>query len=52
MIAHSLVTWDTILPTEEWLTNHLPPIVEENAFQRPANGRYERLDYETMRLVV
>lgn len=49
VIAHSLIVWDHILPTEQWLLNYLPDVVSENAFSRPINETHDGLDYETHR---
>lgn len=47
-VSHSLVFWDRIQPSEEWIEAVLPPVVSQHAFQRRRVDDSGDIDYETM----
>ncbi|XP_067942249.1 anaphase-promoting complex subunit 1-like [Watersipora subatra] len=47
-LAHALVTWETVLPTVEWVESYVPPIVAQNAFKPSGrNDNCDGIDLET-----
>ncbi|XP_075233032.1 anaphase promoting complex subunit 1 isoform X2 [Lycorma delicatula] len=49
MIARGLILWDDILPTEEWVLDHVPPAIRPYCLVKPHPGNLpDNIDYETM----
>ena len=46
-LAKGLIGWSRIVASKEWIDDHVPPVVKENAFQRQEDYN-TRIDYETM----
>ncbi|KAG8191889.1 hypothetical protein JTE90_019823 [Oedothorax gibbosus] len=45
-ISKGLISWSSIVPTQEWIDSHLPEIVKKYAFQRGVSRA--DVDFETM----
>ncbi|KDR08910.1 hypothetical protein L798_00564, partial [Zootermopsis nevadensis] len=48
IIARSLILWDDILPTSEWVESNLPATIRPYCLVKPRPGMPDSVDYETM----
>jgi anaphase-promoting complex subunit 1 len=49
IIARSLILWDEILPTSEWVESNLPATIRPYCLVKPRPGMPDNVDYETMK---
>lgn len=49
IIARSLILWDDILPTSEWVESNLPATIRPYCLVKPRPGMPDSVDYETMK---
>ncbi|XP_069677644.1 anaphase-promoting complex subunit 1 isoform X2 [Periplaneta americana] len=48
IVARSLILWNDILPTSEWVESNLPDTIKPYCLVKPRPGMPDNVDYETM----